>query len=324
MRTLIVPCAGGRNIDGTPLYLNRHPDGDLLVIKAIRGIFAENYDRIVITVLKDDHEKFKVEDRIYEANDPKYPIEIAVLPEKTSGPAETVYKSIKLANISGEFAIRDSHASISLEKDISGNFLAGLDLTKYERPIENLRSKSFVTLNEQGQVLDVVEKHFCSDVISTGLYGFKGTDDYVMAFRHLKDSNYPFDKLYVSHIISYLIGYRQRVFRAEMVTDFEDWSTKTAWQKVQKSYATCFLDLDRLFKSKGDDQDRMIESLLRLSRRGTRFIGFTTKANDTDRIEEYLKKNQIEILAVIGRCTYSKVRALISNETELNDLLLET
>ncbi|MCM1326117.1 MAG: hypothetical protein NC094_09740 [Bacteroidales bacterium] len=323
MRTLIVPCAGSRNINGVPLFLNQHPNGDLLVIKAIRGIFAENYDRIIVTVLKSVYERFEVKKRIDEANDRRYPIEIAVLPEETNGPAETVYNSIKIANISGELAVRDSHACISIKKDFRGNFLAGLDLTKYERPIENLRSKSFVTINEQGQVLDVVEKHFCSDIISTGLYGFKSVHDYVMAFQHLKDSNYSFDKLYISHIISYLIGYQQKVFHAEMVTEFEDWSTKTAWQKVQKSYATCLLDLDQLCESDGYVQDRIIKNLQRLSRRGTKFIGFTAKAHDISRIENSLKKNQVEILAVIGGCTHSKIRTLISSEAELNELILE-
>ena len=46
MKSLIVLCAGGRLINGLPIFLNRHPDGKLLAEKAIEGILAESYNRI--------------------------------------------------------------------------------------------------------------------------------------------------------------------------------------------------------------------------------------------------------------------------------------
>lgn len=323
MRTLIVPCAGSRNIAGVPLFLNRHPDGRLLVIKAIQEIFPENYDRIIVTVLKKDYEEFDVKGKIEEANAGKYPIEFVRLLEKTSGPAETIYKTIELADISGEFAVRDSHNYIALKEDITGNFLTGLNLTKYERPIENLRSKNFITLNEQGQVLDVVEKHFCADVISTGFYGFKSADDFCLAFQRLNDPDYSFAGIYISHIISYLIGYQQRIFRAEMVTEFEDWSTKTAWHRVQKFHATFFLDLDQLCGTDGCMSERTMQNLQKLSRQGAKFIGFTATITAIDRLENYLREKQIAVLNIIGGCTHSPIRMLVGSETELNELLLE-
>ena len=59
MKSLIVLCAGGRLINGLPIFLNRHPDGKLLAEKAIEGILAESYNRIYFTILKEANEKFR-------------------------------------------------------------------------------------------------------------------------------------------------------------------------------------------------------------------------------------------------------------------------
>ena len=58
MKTLIVPCAGDRKINDIPLFLNKYPDGTLLGIKAIEGIYPEKYDRIIYVILEDIEEKY--------------------------------------------------------------------------------------------------------------------------------------------------------------------------------------------------------------------------------------------------------------------------
>ena len=133
MRTLIVPCAGSRKIDNLPLYLNFHPDNKLLALKAIEGVYPKNYDKIIFTILKDVENDFQAKDKIIAANNSEYNIDFVILDEPTSGPAETVYETIKKAGIEGRFAVRDSHAFLRVKKDYDGNFVAGLDLTKYEK-----------------------------------------------------------------------------------------------------------------------------------------------------------------------------------------------
>lgn len=323
MRTLLIPCAGSRMVDGLPLYLNRHPDGELLAIKSITGVFPENYERVIFTILQEADERYGAAEKIKESIGDKWNADVCILNEKTNGPAETVYKTIIAAGVEGEFAVRDSHAYIELDKDYSGNFIAGLDLTEYEKPIENLRSKSFIVLNEQKQVLDVIEKHFCSDVISAGLYGFKHTDDFKMAYEHLSDPNYPISKMYLSHIISYLIGYSQRVFHSAKIPRFEDWSTKTAWQKVQKSHSTCFLDLDTVCGNTMPFDEKIIMQLIKLSKAGISFIGFSTQDNDMCDVMEYLCSAGINIITIVNGCTNSKVRSLILDKEDLNEMALE-
>lgn len=324
MRTLIVPCAGSRMVDGVPLFLSKHPNGMLLAEKTIEGVFPQNYDRIIYTILDDIDKEYNASEKLYSIMEKKYPIEIVVLQEKTSGPAETIYKTLIEANVEGEFVIRDSHAYVEIREGQRGNFIAGLDLSQYEKTVENLRSKSFIVLNEQRQVLDVVEKRFCSDIISAGLYGFKKASDYKLAYERLRDTNYPIKKLYASHIISYLIGYCQRVFHAELITEFEDWSTVAAWQKVQRENATCFIDMDMVC---GDDigiNRKVIDKMSAVSKKGIRFVGFSSHYDlDTSELIMQLKSAGINIDVIVCRCTSSKIRRLILSEYDLNELFLE-
>ena len=132
MRTLIVLCAGGRVINNLPVFLNRHPDGKILAEKAIEGIFAESYDEVIFTILKSINDKYQVEKILNAEISGHNNIRIYELDKPTSGPAESVYLTIKGANIEGEFAVRDSLNGITISNKITGNFVAGLDLTKYE------------------------------------------------------------------------------------------------------------------------------------------------------------------------------------------------
>ena len=322
MKTLIVPCAGSRIIDSRPIFLNRHPDGELLAIKTILGVFPDSYDRIVYTVLKRINEEFNAQDEILQANNNRFPIDVIVLEGKTNGPAETVYKTLKQGNIEGEFAVRDSHAYISIGKKMEGNFIAGLDLTKYEKPIEHLRGKSFIVLNEQGQTLDVIEKHFCSDVISVGLYGFKKASDFLMAFEHLNDPNYPIDKLFVSHIISYLIGYKQRVFHSIQVSEFEDWGSKTSWQRVQKNHSTCFLDLDCICEKNKPISEELLKNLKQLSDSGVMFVPFTSKSID-DGISTLIRNQGINLLPLVCNCSTSRIKTIACSADDITEMTLE-
>lgn len=314
MRTLIVPCAGTRKIDNKPLFLAYYPDNELLALKAIDGVCPENYDRIIFTVLKDVDDKFNACKVISRENKGKYNVDFVVLDRQTNGPAETVYQTIKKAGVRGEFAVRDSHAYLSVEKDYVGNFVAGLDLTKYEKTIDDLRSKSFVKTNEQGQILDVVEKHFCSDVISAGFYGFKSTEDFKTAYEHLCDPNYDIQKLYISHIISYLIGYSQRVFHRVKVTDFEDWSTNGAWQKVQKQKSLCFLDLDSI-----EFNAEIVERLAGMSKLGMAFIGYSY--NDISPVD--VKMPGVNFVSVVPNCPKTRSKIVINSLEDIDKMFLE-
>lgn len=322
MRTLIVLCAGSRKINECPLFLLKHPkDGKLIAEKVIEGIFPESYDRIIYTILEEVDKEFDAEKIILNSVGLKYNVEVVKLTKKTSGPAETAYQTILQSNVDGEICIRDSHSYINIKENVTGNFIAGLDLIKHQKTIENLSSKSFIILNEQNQVLDVVEKKFRADVISGGLYGFKRVSDFVMAYNKLKDPNYCIQKLYVSHIISYLIGYSERIFHAVDIINFEDWSTVNSWARVQKKYATYFLDIDAV---KIENDIDILEILKKASLNGEKFIGYTSDAGvNTDEVKKNMLNQGINILQIVSGCSYSKVKSIINTKKQIEDINLE-
>lgn len=232
MKTLIIPCVGSEKIDSLPLILCRHPkDGNLLAKKVLSGIFPESYDRLIYAVTAEDECKYSVSQAV-ELNIPS--AEVIVFNEKTSGSADTVYRTILKAGVTGEVAVKDSHGSISLGEPIEGNAIAGLDLMQCDYAVRNLRNKSFIVINEQGNVCDIVEKRLRSDVISVGLYSFRNAKDFMSAFLRLSDPDYAAGRLYVSHVISYLIGRRDFVFHCSKVKSLEEWGNLESWRELRR------------------------------------------------------------------------------------------
>ena len=250
MRTLIVPCAGNHSIDNVPLVICHDINHVLVAHKAINGLYYSNFDKIIFAVTAESESEFHIKESI-KANLPfDLPIEISIIDSQTIGPAETVYKVIKQQNITGEIAIKDLPNQVITSYDFRGNFIAGLDLLNFTKEINNLKSKSFIIENEQHRVLDIIEKRFRSDVISVGYYGFKSADEYSKAFERLIDICYPIEKIYVSQVISYLIGYYGKQFQCYEVDDFDDWSTNYKQQfyspdySAQKELKLAIFDLD--------------------------------------------------------------------------------
>jgi len=326
MKTLIVPCAGSHTFAGKPLFLQRHPGGKWVYEKTIEGIYPQQYDRIIYIVLDEAEKKYGAGKIIKEDMGRRYPIEIVVLPKMTSGPAETIYQIIKHCNIEGEVTVKDSHSFTRINQPCAGNYIAGLDLIVYSKHVESLRSKSFIMLNEQNHVLDVLEKKFRSDVISVGLYGFRSSKDYLFAYEHVNDKNYPIKKLYISHIISYLIGYKERVFHCVYAEDYEDWSTENTWKALQKQYAICILDIDALFGTEAVEEFSMelLQSLQHMSHNGVRFIAcIASRDADDNMFQKFFASKGINCVCVIKGCLYSNAKIVVANREELSDLMFE-
>ena len=157
---------------------------------------------------------------------------------------------------------------------------------------------------------DVIEKQFKSDVICLGLYGFKQAEDFLRAYRKLNDPCYPISRLYLSHVISYLIGYSGKVFRYVAATEFENWSDERHWNGMQQDYGLYFIDLDgQLSKTK----------LLALQNRGAAFVGYTVAGEaQAARKKASLEAEGIRLLSVVSGCPWSKVRRVLDSEEALD------
>lgn len=323
MNTLIVPCLGRRIADGIPQYLHRHPKGKLLVERSIEGVFSAVYDRVLIVLLESDVRDYHA-DMVITTELKRYPIEIVTIENMTAGPAETVYIAIKKANVSGSVVVKDVDNYLKVENVPQGNFVAGLDLNTWERDIHNLRNKSFLILNEQGNLLDIIEKKVRSDVICLGLYGFKKVEDFIKAYERLNDASYPISKLYISHVISYLIGYSGRVFHYVIASEYENWGDERLWKDMQRDYTLFFIDLDNILGTEGELSDQNKKKLSVLQRRGASFIGYTVEDEDYKILAlKVLKEAGLRFIKIIYGCPYSEKKEIIASEIELETKVIE-
>lgn len=323
MSTLIVPCLGRRIVDGVPEYLHRHPKGKMLIKWSIEGIFSEQFNRVIIVLLEEDVKRYHADD-IIKSELCDYPIEISVIETITSGPAETVYYAILKKDVTGPVIIKDVDNHLKIEKVPQGNFVAGLDLNTWEQDIHNLRNKSFLILNEQGNLLDIIEKKIQSEVICLGLYGFNKAEDFIDAYKKLNDTSYPISRLYISHVISYLIGYSGRVFHYIEASEYENWGTERLWKDMQRDYTLFFVDLDNILNKNGVLSEQNKKKLLLLQCRGASFIGYTVED------EEYkisalkiLKDAGLEFIKIIYGCPYSEIKDIIVSEKALECKVIE-
>lgn len=323
MNTLIVPCLGRKIINGIPQYLHRHPAGKLLIERSIEGVFSEDYDKVYIILLKEDIETYHANTVIYEELN-NYPLEILTLDKMTKGPAETVYSAIKKAGIFGSVVVKDADNFLITEKVPQGNFVAGLDLNTWERDVHNLRNKSFLIVNEQGNLLDIIEKQVRSDVISLGLYGFKRAEDFVKAYEHLNDESYPISRLYISHIISYLIGYSGRVFHYVPAIEYENWGNERLWKDMQRDYTMYFIDLDNILANGGILSENNKNKLLALQSRGASFIGYTVEDEDYKiSALKVLQEAGLKFIKIVYGCPYSERREIIATDEDLENKVIE-
>lgn len=324
MSTLILPCLGRKFVNHIPQYLVRHPNGKMLIERSIEGVFAEDYTRILIVLLKKDIQEFDAEEKIIEEIGKKYPIEIVSLDEMTSGPAETVYQAIKKTNVTGRVVVKDSDNYIKLSQQMTGNFVVGLDLNDWEKDIRNLRNKSYLILNEQKYILDIIEKQIKSDIICLGLYGFEQAEKYVQTYEKLSDGTYPICGLYVSHIISYIIGYTGRVFRYVAAEAYENWGDERLWRDLQRDYTMYFIDLDNILGVRGVLTEGSRNKLFTLQNRGAFFVGYTTydegyKVSALQTLEEA----GLRFIKIVYGCPHSLIKEIIETDEMLERKVIE-
>ena len=324
MRTLLVLCAGSRRINHIPVFMNRHPDGKILAEKAIEGIYPETYQRIIYVTTKMIDEEFMV--REFLLKEIGRNIEVICISEETNGPADTVFYAIKSANIVGEFAVRDCLNSIEIKNNIFGNFVSGLDLIAYSQDIYRVKTKSFIVINEQAQILDIIEKKFRSDVISVGLYGFKSVDDFLVAYVKLKDPAYPIKKLYLSNIISYLIGYSQRVFHCVPVVKHEDWGSFETWNILQREYATCIIDADNMIGEVLSEKnaEHLGDILSKIKKEHIRYVIVTVGIVNNGIIKKIIVDKGVNCLSVVSGISHSNKKIIVSSLDELQLIAMET
>lgn len=284
MKTLIVPCIGRTFINNQPKWALMYSRDEILLSACIKGLGIDNFDRIIVSLLKDDLTFYSPED-IKKAISPK--IEICFFEKETRGPADTVYETIVRMGVTGSIQIKDISTVLTVPHDVGDNFITGIHLFNYDSNIKNLRKKSFITRNENNIVMDIIEKDVKSDIISIGLYGFASAEEYVEAYRKLEADFAESDTMFVSHIITYLIGVEKKVFVFVEVPNYELFESTWDYQRFNKGIGTYIFDCNKY------DITSWLESLKKKSKDGNPLV-FIVNDNEKKRVEELLSSMDIK------------------------------
>lgn len=238
---LIVPCAGksSRFPNMRPKWMLVHPDGNMMVKKAIEGINVHPQDTI-ITILKEHEDKYDIIKGL--KGNIGQETTIVVLDEQTNSQSETVYQTIKKANIKESFLVKDSDNMFSIENpEEEFNYVCYSDIHQYEEI--NPGNKSYIKLNEQGIIVDIVEKQVVSKYFNVGGYYFKDPNGFIKTFEKLfKHGNSK--ELFLSHVIQDMIANTGEIFLGKEAKNYFDWGTLKDWFKYREKFKTYFFDID--------------------------------------------------------------------------------
>ena len=110
-------------------------------------------------------------------------LQLHTCPEQTSSQSETVYKVIKDLGIEGFIFIKDSDNYYECEITEPINQVAYFDLNSEDNI--NARNKSYIQLDVNGILTNIVEKNVVSSTFSCGGYGFADAQDFCSSYEKL-------------------------------------------------------------------------------------------------------------------------------------------
>ena len=318
---IILPAAGlsTRFPNMRPKYTLTDYKGQMMFERAIQ-YYVGKYN-VTIGILREHENKYNISKYIKDTYDKL--VNIVVLEERTSGPADTVYQILKKANLPDdkEFFIKDCDSFFD-HVPTEGNYVCVSSITEHE-VLKRLSSKSFVISNDQGIINNIIEKKVVSDKFCVGGYKFDKVGLYKSTFEKLKSKNVK--EIFVSHIIQDCL-HNNHIFTEKQITNYIDVGTAEDWFEYNDR-PVIFCDIDGTIvkaQAKGtyDEQPEALEenvkTLLKYQNNGSQII-FTTA-----RHKKYDTRTK-EILDSLGFKDYQLVsglqnvkRILINDYNEAN------
>lgn len=235
---IILPAAGlSTRFPGTrPKYLLYDYTGTLMLKRSLYHYLGKY--PITVGILKEHDDQYHASEFI--RNELGKDVKIVVLPERTSGPADTVYQIIKQANIdpSNEIFIKDCDSFFDHEYS-EGNYVCVSKVTDHE-VLKRVGSKSFVISNEQNIIQNIIEKTVVSDTFCVGGYKFESAQLFLETFERLEKSN--ISEVFVSHVIQDCL-HNKHIFETKDVSLYVDVGTISDWNEYNDR-PVIFCDID--------------------------------------------------------------------------------
>ena len=148
-----------------------------------------------------------------------------ILPKQTSSPAETIYEALQKIGVENRsIFIKDGDNKFTINDDFNIDNSNAIIISSIEKlELVDPIHKSYVKTDEQGLVVNCIEKRVISDKFIAGGYFFKNAESFVNAYDELKKYN---DKFYISDIIYWMILNKDEKFIPYEVDIFEDFNLK--------------------------------------------------------------------------------------------------
>ena len=227
INNLIVPMVCGC-LDKMSLEFQYNDDGEMKCIEALSEMSLLTFDNIYFVLpwggdirwdlqdkLKVSVKRLRRNMRIREDTEVHY----VILPI-TSSQAETIYETIKSCKIRGSIFIKDADNKFTIKTTPTDNSVCLFSLENCN--IVDPQHKSYVTLDDNMFVTNMIEKRVVSSYFNCGGYSFKDVNDFIEGYEFCKKFENK-EHMYLSHIIYYLILFKKMIFKpvmAESYTDF--------------------------------------------------------------------------------------------------------
>lgn len=234
---VIIPCAGksSRFPNTRPKYLLTMPDGRMMLQHAADR-YIQNGDDVTFVVVKQHCDEYQSEYAIRKAYGDK--VQIVVLEDFTSGPAETIYQVISNWNENVPFAVNDCDGFFDFEISPT-NYVVYVELHKYPN-MRYVSAKSFIKVVD-GTAIEIIEKQVSSQYVCVGGYGFDSSDGFMKSYESLRVSH--IGEMYISHIIKNMIDNGHK-FNAIEGNDYIDCGTYDSYVENMRNHMSIFCDID--------------------------------------------------------------------------------
>ena len=224
-----------------PKWMLTHPmTNRFMVTESILGLNLDFFDNIWFICLQEHEDKYQFMKGLVSELDEvglRAKSNIVLLPEQTDSQSETVYTFLSGQELEGFVFIKDSDGFYRCDVE-EKNQVAYFDLNDMDDI--NARTKSYIELDVNNVITNIVEKKVVSSTFSSGGYGFADAKEFCKTFEKLQDMD---GECYISHIIFEMM-LSGSTFYGTKTTDFKDWGTLDAWNKYKSQYKCLFVDID--------------------------------------------------------------------------------
>lgn len=247
---LIVPCCGrsSRFPNLPPKWMLPSADGQPMICAALAGLKFPAGD-VVVTVLREHEERFGAAKGLAAAFGSS--IRVCILERQTHSQSETVAETLRALKLDEPFLVKDSDGSFVLdaaEADVNYVCVASL----HDHPQMNARNKSYVRVDERGQITEIREKSVISDSFNVGGYFFRSPQQFLEYYDRLADRSVTEAReLYLSAVIAEMLA-DGIPFGARSVSEYRDWGTIEDWRRWLGASKTLLVALDGFVFEQGN------------------------------------------------------------------------